>query len=77
MKVIKEVGFYLMLALLVASGVAVLFLLPPEIGKTIVTVIIAFGVFVGFCFALFLINGFIKYSTVKGGHTFLTDRESR
>ena len=46
MKVIKEVGFYLLIALLVASGVAVLFLLPPEIGKTIVTVIIAFGVFV-------------------------------
>ena len=35
----------MLIALLVASGVAVLFLLPPEIGKTIVTVIIAFGVF--------------------------------
>lgn len=50
----------MLLALLVASGVAVLFLLPPEIGKTIVAVIIAFGVFIGFCFALFLINVFLK-----------------
>lgn len=60
MKVIKETGFYLLLALLVASGAAVLFLLPPEISKTIVAVIIAFGVFIGFCFALFLINVFLK-----------------
>lgn len=47
-----------------------LFLLPSEISGTIVAVIIAFGIFVGFCFVLLLINGFIKHTTVKGGYSF-------
>lgn len=60
----------MLLVLLVVSGVVFLFLLPPEISSTIVASIIAFGVFVGFCFILLLINGFIKHSTVKGGYSF-------
>lgn len=31
----------------------------------------------GFWCLLKLLDKFIKYSTVKGGHTFLTDRENR
>lgn len=75
MEVIKEIGLYLLLVILVVSGVVFLFLLPSEISGTIVAVIIAFGVFVGFCFVLLLINGFIKHTTVKGGSTFLDDLE--
>lgn len=60
MKVIKETGLYLLLAILVVSGVVSLFLLPSEISGTIVASIIALGIFVGFCFILLLINGFIK-----------------
>ena len=70
MKVIKEIGIYLLLTVLVVSGVLSLFLLPYEISGTIVASIIAFGVFVGFCFILLLINRFIKHSTVKGGYSF-------
>lgn len=50
----------MLLVLLVVSGVVSLFLLPAEISRTIVASIIGFGVFVGFCFALFLINVFLK-----------------
>ncbi len=75
MEVIKEIGLYLLLVILVVSGVVFLFLLPSEISGTIVAVIIAFGIFVGFCFVLLLINGFIKHTTVKGGSTFLDDLE--
>ncbi len=60
MKVIKEIGFYLLLAILVVSGVVSLFLLPSEISGTIVASIIALGIFVGFCFFLLLINGFLN-----------------
>ncbi len=70
MEVIKEIGLYLLLVILVVSGVVFLFLLPSEISGTIVAVIIAFGIFVGFCFVLLLINGFIKHTTVKGGYSF-------
>ena len=70
MEVIKEIGLYLLLVILVVSGVVFLFLLPSEISGTIVAAIIAFGVFVGFCFVLLLINGFIKHTTVKGGYSF-------
>lgn len=70
MKVIKEIGVYLLLVILAVSGVVFLFLLPSEISSTIVASIIGFGVFAGFCFALLLINGFIKHSTVKGGYSF-------
>ncbi len=75
MEVIKEIGLYLLLVILVVSGVVFLFLLPSEISGTIVAVIIAFGIFVGFCFVLLLINGFIKHTNVKGGSTFLDDLE--
>ena len=70
MKVIKETGLYLLLAILVVSGVVSLFLLPSEISGTIVASIIALGIFAGFCFILLLINGFIKHSTVRGGYSF-------
>lgn len=70
MEVIKEIGLYLLLVILVVSGEVFLFLLPSEISGTIVAVIIAFGIFVGFCFVLLLINGFIKHTTVKGGYSF-------
>ena len=70
MEVIKEIGLYLLLVILVVSGVVFLFLLPSEISGTIVAVIIAFGIFVGFCFVLLLMNGFIKHTTVKGGYSF-------
>ena len=58
MKVIKETGFYLLLVILAVSGAVSLFLLPLEIMGTIVSIIIASGVFVGFCFVLYLINKF-------------------
>ena len=77
MKVIKETGFYLLLVILVVSGEVSLFLLSSEIIGTIVASIIALGIFVGFCFALLLINGFIKHSTVSGGRTFMRDRYGR
>ena len=48
----------MLLVLLVVSGVVSLFLLPSEISRTIVASIIAFGVFVGFCFILYFINKF-------------------
>lgn len=67
----------MLLVLLVVSGVVSLFLLPPEISSTIVASIIGFGVFVGFCFFLILINGFIKYTNVPGGRTFMRDRYER
>lgn len=60
MKVIKETGFYLLLVILVVSGEVFLFLLPSEIRGTIFASIIAIGIFVGFCFALLLINGFLN-----------------
>lgn len=77
MKVIKEIGLYLLLVILVVSGVVSLFLLPSEIRGTIVASIIALGIFVGFCFILLLINGFIKHTTVPGGRTFMRDRYGR
>lgn len=77
MKAIKEIGGYLFLVILVVSGVVSLFLLPSEISRTIVASIIAFGVFVGFCFFLILINGFIKYTNAPGGRTFMRDRYER
>ncbi len=77
MKVIKETGLYLLLTVLVVSGVVSLFLLPSEIRGTIVASIIALGIFVGFCFILLLINGFIKHTTVPGGRTFMRDRYRR
>ena len=58
MKVIKETGFYLLLVILAVLGVVSLFLLPLKIMGTIVSIIIASGVFVGFCFVLYLINKF-------------------
>ncbi len=58
MKVIKEIGVYLLLVILAVSGVVFLFLLPSEISSTIVASIIGFGVFVGFCFVLYFINKF-------------------
>lgn len=60
MKVIKETGFYLLLVILVVSGEVFLFLLPSEIRGTIFASIIAIGIFVGFCFALLLVNGFLN-----------------
>ena len=77
MKVIKETGLYLLLAILVVSGVVSLFLLPSEISGTIVASVIALGIFAGFCFILLLINGFIKHTTVPGGRTFMRDRYGR
>ena len=77
MKVIKEIGVYLLLVPLVVSGIVFLFLLPSEIGRAIVASIVAFGVFIGFCFILLLINGFIKHSTIPGGRTFMRDRYER
>lgn len=58
MEVIKETGFYLLLVILVVSGEVFLFLLPSEIRGTIFASIIAFGIFVGFCFVLYIINKF-------------------
>lgn len=50
----------MLLTVLVVSGVVSLFLLPSEIRGTIVASIIALGIFVGFCFFLLLINGFLN-----------------
>ena len=70
MKAIREIRFSLLLGILIVSGGVSLFILPSEISRTIVAIIISLGIFVGFCFILLLINGFIKHSTVKGGYSF-------
>ena len=77
MKAIREIRFYLLLGILIVSGGVSLFILPSEISRTIVASIIALGIFVGFCFILLLINGFIKHTTVPGGRTFMRDRYGR
>ena len=70
MKAIREIRFYLLLGILIVSGGVSLFILPSEISRTIVAIIISLGIFAGFCFILLLIKGFIKHSTVKGGYSF-------
>lgn len=71
MKGLKEIFLYLLFPILVVSGVFLfMFLVPLEIVNTILGILLGIGVFVGFCFILFLLNRFIKYSTVKGGYSF-------
>ena len=67
MKAIREIRFYLLLGILIVSGGVSLFILPSEISRTIVASIIALGIFVGFCFILLLINGFIKHTPFQVG----------
>lgn len=49
----------------------------PTILSTILSIIICLIVLFGFICFLVLVGKFIDYSTVEGGHTFLTDRENR
>ena len=81
MRTNKEIVFYIVLALFVIVGAAMLFLLPPETLETIVSSVIALGIavviFLVFCFILLFVNGFIKYTTVPGGRTFMRDRYRR
>ena len=71
MKDLKETGLYLLISILIGSGLlAFVLLTPPKIGMLIFGIVLSIGILVGFCFILLLINGFIKYSTVKGGYSF-------
>ena len=58
MKIFWGTGFYVLLAILAVSGEVLLFLLPSEITETIIAAIIALGIFIGFCFLLYIINKF-------------------
>lgn len=58
MKIFRGTGFYVLLAILAVSGEVLLFLLPSEITETIIAIIIALGIFIGFCLLLYIINKF-------------------
>lgn len=75
MKDLKESGLYLVLSIVVVSGVlGLLLLLPTDIIETSLCVIFSIGIFLVFCYLLGIINGITKYPLKS---TFLDDLNSR
>ena len=75
MKDLKESGLYLILSIVVVSGVlGVLLLLPTDIIETSLCVMLSIGVFLVFCYLLGIIDGITKYPLKS---TFLDDLNNR
>lgn len=61
MKYLKEIGLYLLISVLSVSGLfSIVLLTPPQIGKLVLGIVFGAVILVGFCFVLFLINGFLN-----------------
>lgn len=61
MKDLKETGLYLLISILIGSGLlAFVLFTPSEIGLQIIGICLAVCIFIVFCFILLLINGFLN-----------------